>query len=67
MQKFQNLFSGPNQLTLFRIAAVPVIIVSARDQKQDAAAGYHVVGNDLYVEKPFEIDELVQAVYDVLE
>lgn len=27
MQKFQNLLSGPNQLTLFRIAAVPVIIV----------------------------------------
>jgi CDP-diacylglycerol--glycerol-3-phosphate 3-phosphatidyltransferase len=27
MQKFQNLFSGPNQLTLFRIAAVPVIII----------------------------------------
>ena len=27
MQKFQNAFSGPNQLTLFRIAAVPIIIV----------------------------------------
>jgi CDP-diacylglycerol--glycerol-3-phosphate 3-phosphatidyltransferase len=27
MQKFQNVFSGPNQLTLFLIAAVPVIIV----------------------------------------
>lgn len=27
MQKFQNTFSGPNQLTLFRIAAVPVIII----------------------------------------
>jgi CDP-diacylglycerol--glycerol-3-phosphate 3-phosphatidyltransferase len=27
MQKFQNAFSGPNQLTLFRIAAVPVIII----------------------------------------
>ncbi len=27
MQKFQNVFSGPNQLTLFRIAAVPVIII----------------------------------------
>jgi CDP-diacylglycerol--glycerol-3-phosphate 3-phosphatidyltransferase len=27
MQKFQNLFSGPNQLTLFRIAAVPIIII----------------------------------------
>jgi CDP-diacylglycerol--glycerol-3-phosphate 3-phosphatidyltransferase len=27
MQKFQNLLSGPNQLTLFRIAAVPIIII----------------------------------------
>jgi CDP-diacylglycerol--glycerol-3-phosphate 3-phosphatidyltransferase len=27
MQKFQNLFSGPNQLTLFRIAAVPIIVI----------------------------------------
>ena len=27
MQKFQNAFSGPNQLTLFRIAAVPLIII----------------------------------------
>ena len=27
MQKFQNAFSGPNQLTLFRIAAVPIIII----------------------------------------
>ena len=27
MQKFQNALSGPNQLTLFRIAAVPIIII----------------------------------------
>jgi len=27
MQKFQNALSGPNQLTLFRIAAVPVIVI----------------------------------------
>ena len=27
MQKFENAFSGPNQLTLFRIAAVPLIII----------------------------------------
>ncbi len=26
-KKFQNILSGPNQLTLFRIAAVPVIII----------------------------------------
>lgn len=27
MATIQNLFSGPNQLTLFRIAAVPIIII----------------------------------------
>ncbi len=27
MKKFQNILSGPNQLTLFRIAAVPIIII----------------------------------------
>jgi CDP-diacylglycerol--glycerol-3-phosphate 3-phosphatidyltransferase len=27
MQKIENAFSGPNQLTLFRIAAVPLIII----------------------------------------
>lgn len=27
MSKFQNALSGPNQLTLFRIAAVPVIVI----------------------------------------
>ncbi len=27
MANIQNLFSGPNQLTLFRIAAVPIIII----------------------------------------
>ena len=27
MSKFQNAFSGPNQLTMFRIAAVPLIII----------------------------------------
>ena len=27
MKKFKNVLSGPNQLTLFRIAAVPIIII----------------------------------------
>ena len=49
------------------LSNVPVIIISARNQKQDAAAGYHIVGNDRYLQKPFEIDELVNSVYDVLE
>ena len=49
------------------LSAVPVVIVSARDQKQDEAAGFHVVGNDIYVKKPFEIDDLLKAVYEVVE
>jgi DNA-binding response OmpR family regulator len=42
---------------------LPVIIVSARSQTQDAAAGNQVTGNDRFVQKPFDIDDLLQAVY----
>jgi len=49
------------------LASVPVIIISARDQKQDATAGHYVLGDDRYLKKPFEIDELVNAVYEVIE
>lgn len=48
------------------LSKVPVIVISARDQKQDAAAGYYVVGGDRYLEKPFEIDDLLKTVYEVL-
>jgi len=48
------------------LAKVPVIIVSARDAEQDAADGYHVVGNDRFVEKPFEVKDLLDTVYEVL-
>jgi len=46
---------------------VPVIIISARDQLRDAQAGHQVVGDDRFLKKPFEIDELVNAVYEVIE
>jgi DNA-binding response OmpR family regulator len=49
------------------LSSVPVIIISARDEKRDAAAGRHIIGNDRYLKKPFEIDELVNTVYEVLE
>jgi DNA-binding response OmpR family regulator len=49
------------------LSTVPVIIISARDQKQDADAGYTVTGSDRYLKKPFEIDELVNAVYEAVE
>ncbi len=49
------------------LAKVPVIIVSARNPQQDAAEGYYVTGNDRFVEKPFEVKDLVNTVHDVLE
>ena len=49
------------------LAQIPVIVVSARSEAQDAAAGFKVVGNDRYVEKPFEIQHLINTVNEVLE
>jgi DNA-binding response OmpR family regulator len=49
------------------LADVPVIIISARDPKQDAAAGFEVEGDDQYLQKPFEIDHLVNTVYKAVE
>ena len=46
---------------------VPVIIISARDEQRDAKAGHQVIGDDRYLKKPFEIDELVNTVFDVIE
>ena len=37
------------------LSKIPVIIVSARSEAQDAASGHHVMGNDRFVEKPFEV------------
>lgn len=49
------------------LADVPVIIISARNQAQDAAKGNRVVGNDKFVEKPFEVSDLITIVTGVLE
>src|SRR5262245_35182398 len=49
------------------LSKIPVIIVSARSQEHDAAQGRHIVGNDRYVEKPFEIKNLIKAVNEVVE
>ncbi len=48
------------------LSEIPVIIVSARSQDQDAAAGHMVIGNDRYVEKPFEVQHLLDTVDDIL-
>jgi len=44
------------------LTQVPVIIVSARDREQDAKNGHHVIGNDSFVAKPFEVKELIDTV-----
>lgn len=49
------------------LAEVPVIIVTARNEKRDAAKGRRVVGNDRFVQKPFEIQELIDMVNQALE
>ncbi len=49
------------------LAKIPVIIVSARSEAQDAAAGHSVVGNDRFVEKPFEVKKLIEVVNQVTE
>jgi DNA-binding response OmpR family regulator len=49
------------------LAEVPVIIVTARNEKRDAAKGRRVVGNDRFVQKPFEIQDLVDMVNQALE
>jgi DNA-binding response OmpR family regulator len=49
------------------LSKVPIIIVSARSAEQDAANGFHVVDNDRFIEKPFEVKELVDTVNSLLE
>ncbi len=47
------------------LAKIPVIVVSARSEAQDAAAGFRVVGIDRFVEKPFEVKNLIDVVNEV--
>lgn len=49
------------------LSKIGVIIVSARSQAQDAAAGNRVTGNDRFIEKPFSVQGLIDAVNEVTE
>ena len=49
------------------LAKVPIIIVSARSEEQDAASGFHVIDNDRFIQKPFEVKELIDTVTHMLE
>lgn len=48
------------------LAELPVIIVSARDAQQDARSGRFVIGHDRFVEKPFEVQNLINIVNETL-
>ena len=48
------------------LAKVPIIIVSARSEEQDAASGLRVVDNDRFIQKPFEVKELIETVTNML-
>ena len=49
------------------LAKVPIIIVSARSEEQDAANGFQVIDNDRFIQKPFEVKELIDTVTHMLE
>ncbi|HXV99617.1 MAG TPA: response regulator [Anaerolineae bacterium] len=49
------------------LSKVPIIIVSARSEEQDAASGFRVVASDRYIQKPFEVKDLVDTVTHMLE
>ena len=48
------------------LSTIPVIIVSARNQEIDAKTGLFVQGKDRFVQKPFDIDHLLNTVQEVL-
>jgi len=47
------------------LSKIAIIIVSARSQAQDAADGNKVIGNDRFIEKPFSVQGLINAVNEV--
>jgi DNA-binding response OmpR family regulator len=49
------------------LATVPIIIISAKNEQDDAAEGYHLDGNDRFLSKPFEVMDLINLVYEALE
>lgn len=46
-------------------SAIPVIMVSARTQREDVARGREV-GAEFYITKPFDLMELIRVVNDAL-
>lgn len=48
------------------LSDIPVIIVSARNRAQDEARGRKIEETDRYIQKPFEVPDLINAVNEVL-
>jgi DNA-binding response OmpR family regulator len=49
-----------------RTSRVPIILLTARGQDTDVIKGYHL-GVSSYLTKPFNLDELVETIREVLE
>ena len=47
------------------LSKLAIIIVSARSQTLDAANGNEVMGDDRFIEKPFSVQSLIDAVNEV--
>jgi len=49
-----------------KTSRVPIILLTARGQDTDVLKGYHL-GVSSYLTKPFNLDELVETIREVLE
>jgi two-component system alkaline phosphatase synthesis response regulator PhoP/two-component system response regulator VicR len=49
-----------------RFKHIPIVMLTARTQAKDKEIG-HETGADMYVTKPFEMDDLVSTVHNILK
>ncbi|MBN1582398.1 MAG: response regulator [Anaerolineae bacterium] len=50
-----------------RLSDIPVIVVTAKAQSIDKVLGLHIARVDAYITKPFGPQELLDAIYKLLE
>jgi two-component system alkaline phosphatase synthesis response regulator PhoP len=49
-----------------RYKHIPIVMLTARTQEKDKEVG-HETGADMYITKPFEMDDLVSTVHNILK
>lgn len=50
-----------------KLRTIPVVMLTAKTQPTDRLLGIHACGADDYITKPFEIEQIVEKVKDLLK